>query len=99
METLCHKKPQLLEHGIILLQDNATPLRHCDVQNLVQCWGWDVLAHPPYSPDIAQCDDWLLTHVKEYLWGKQFELKDDVNIAAKPLYTIRARMYTQLHLI
>jgi hypothetical protein len=30
------KQPELLEHGVILLQDNATPHRHRDVQNLVQ---------------------------------------------------------------
>ena len=44
---LHHKQPELLEHGVILLQDNATPHRYCDVQNLVQRWGWEVLAHPP----------------------------------------------------
>jgi hypothetical protein len=80
-EALHHKLPELLELGIILLQDNATPLHHCDVQNFMQCWGWDVLAHPPFSPDLAPCDYWLLTHVKEYLWGKWFKLEDDANIA------------------
>jgi hypothetical protein len=44
---LRHKQPDLLEHGAILLQDNATPHRHHDVQNLVQRWGWEVLARPP----------------------------------------------------
>jgi hypothetical protein len=43
-----HKQPELLEHGVILLQDNGTPQHHHDVPNLVQCWGWQVLAHPPY---------------------------------------------------
>lgn len=42
-----------------------------------------MLAHPPYSPVLALCDDWLLAHVKEYLWGKRFELEDDINIAVK----------------
>jgi hypothetical protein len=32
------KQPELLERGAILLQDNATPHRHRDVQNLVQRW-------------------------------------------------------------
>jgi hypothetical protein len=36
---LCHKQPELLERVAILLQDNTTPHRHCDVQNLVQRWG------------------------------------------------------------
>jgi len=40
-----HKQLELLEHGVIWLQDNVTLHRHCDVQNLVHCWGWEVLAH------------------------------------------------------
>jgi hypothetical protein len=36
---LHRKQPELLERGAILLQDNATPHRHHDVQNLVQRWG------------------------------------------------------------
>jgi len=40
-----HKQLELLEHGVILLQDNVTPHRHCVVQNLVQRWGREVLVH------------------------------------------------------
>jgi transposase len=78
---LRRKQPELLERGAILLQDNATPHRHCDVQNLVQRWGWEVLAHPPYSPDFAPCDYWLFSRVKEHVWGKRFESEDDINTA------------------
>ena len=52
----CYKQPGRLEHGVILLQDNATPHCHRDVQNLVQCLDWEVLVHPPYSPDLTPCD-------------------------------------------
>jgi hypothetical protein len=48
MRPVIHRKQlELLEHGVILLHDNATPHCYCDVQNLVQRWGWEVLAHPP----------------------------------------------------
>jgi len=40
-----------------------------------------VLAHPPYSPDLAPCDYQLLAHVKVYLWGKRFKSEYDANIA------------------
>jgi hypothetical protein len=36
------KQPELLEHGVVLLQDSATPHRHRDVQNVVQRRGWEV---------------------------------------------------------
>jgi hypothetical protein len=36
--TVCHEQPELTEHGVILLQHNAEPHCHHDMQNLVQCW-------------------------------------------------------------
>jgi transposase len=60
-----------------LLQDHATSHHHCDVQNLVQGWGWEVLALPLYSPDLAPYDYWLFACVKEHLWGQQLKLEDD----------------------
>ena len=80
-KALCRKQPELLERGAILLQDNVTPHRHRDVQNLEQRCGWEVLAHPPYSPDLAPCDYWLFSHVKEHLRGKGFDSEDDINTA------------------
>jgi len=58
------KQPELLEHGVILLQDSATLHRHRDVQSLVQQRGWEVLTHPPYLPYFAPCDYWLFAHVE-----------------------------------
>jgi histone-lysine N-methyltransferase SETMAR len=78
---LRRKPPALLERGAILFQDNATPHRQRDVQNLVQRWGWEVLAHPPYSPDLAPFDYWLFSRVKKHLRGKRFESEDDINHA------------------
>jgi hypothetical protein len=64
------KQPELLEHNVILLQENATPHCHCDLQNLVQRWGWEVLAHPRCCPHLAPCDCWLFARVKEHIQGK-----------------------------
>jgi transposase len=46
------QQAELLEHSAIVCQDKEIPHRHCDVQNLVQHWGSEMLAHPPYSPDM-----------------------------------------------
>jgi transposase len=40
-----------------------------------------VLALPPYSPDLAPCDYWLFSHVKEHLRGKRFVSEDNINTA------------------
>jgi len=43
-----HKQLELLVRGVILLHDDATPQHHCNVQYLVQRWGWEVLAHTTF---------------------------------------------------
>jgi hypothetical protein len=63
-----------------LLQDNATPHRHRDVQNLVQRWGWEVLHILP----TLQISPYMIIGcfcVKEHLQGKRFESEDDINTA------------------
>ncbi|GBP36329.1 Histone-lysine N-methyltransferase SETMAR [Eumeta japonica] len=34
--------------------------------------GIEILAHPPYSPDLAPCDFYLFSNIKEKLRGKWF---------------------------
>lgn len=92
---LHNEQPELLEHGITLLQDNATPHHNHDVQNLVHCWGWEVLAHPPYSSDLAACG---------YMWKNIFRVsslnwKMKPTLLALPLYIVGARMNTEQQLI
>jgi histone-lysine N-methyltransferase SETMAR len=52
--------------------------------------GWEVLPHPPYSPDVAPSDYHLFRSLRNFLLGKEFEDEEDVKraitsfIASKP---------------
>jgi histone-lysine N-methyltransferase SETMAR len=46
------KRPELLDNAIIL-HDNATSHTADTVRRCLQRWGWEVLQHPPYSPDLV----------------------------------------------
>jgi hypothetical protein len=86
---LCCKQLELLEHGFILLQDNATPHHNHDVQILVQQWGWNMLAYPSYSPYLTPCDYWLFEHMKENLRGSVNELNWKMtSTLSLPLYIV-----------
>lgn len=50
---LCQKQAQLLQYGVTLFQNNATPHYHHIVQALLQDWEWEILKHPPYSLDLV----------------------------------------------
>ena len=46
------KSPERLDNAIIL-HGNATAHTAATVQRHLQRWSWDVLPHPPYSPDLS----------------------------------------------
>jgi len=39
---------------------------------------WDILDHPPYSPDFTPSDFHLFFHLKKRLAGKKFDDDDEV---------------------
>ena len=80
---LRRRRPALLAEGVILLHDNARPhLKACVVEMLVR-WEWEVLSHPPYSPDLSPCDFFLFSAIKEELRGRRFQTEEEINTAWK----------------
>ncbi|GFS03474.1 histone-lysine N-methyltransferase SETMAR [Elysia marginata] len=77
-DAIRRKRPGQLTKGVILQHDNATP----HTARVTQCWlekyGWDILSHPPHSPDLAPSDYHLFGPLKHELAGKQEELVDHV---------------------
>jgi histone-lysine N-methyltransferase SETMAR len=55
------------------LHDEARP--HISAQTAVwlQKWKWELLQHPPHSPDLAPSDFYLFEPFKNILSGKRFE--------------------------
>jgi [histone H3]-lysine36 N-dimethyltransferase SETMAR len=63
---------------VILLHDNARPHVHSIVKKYLEGVNWEVLAHPPYSPDIAPSDFHLFRSMKIALSGERFSSGEDL---------------------
>ena len=74
------KRPELLQRGVILHHDNAPAHRKNEVINLLDDWDWEILQHPPYSPDLAPADFFLFPKLKENMRGTRFEDSDAINL-------------------
>ncbi|PNF37863.1 hypothetical protein B7P43_G07421 [Cryptotermes secundus] len=48
------------------------------VADLFDRWGWEVLYHPPYSPDLRPCDFDLIPKMKEPLRGIRFRTVPEI---------------------
>lgn len=62
---------------IILLHDGARPHVAAPVKTYLETLKWEVLPHPPYSPDIAPSDYHLFRSMAHGLSGQRFASEDD----------------------
>jgi len=62
-------RPDLLENGVLILHDNARPHLGKDVRKLLDRYSWEVLPHPPYSPDMSPPDFDLFPKLKINMRG------------------------------
>ena len=78
---LRRKCPHFLQNLRIILQDNAWVHTAHPLADLYGCWGWEVLFHPPHSPDISPCDYNLIPKLKEPLHDIRFQTAPDILLA------------------
>ncbi|GFV45018.1 histone-lysine N-methyltransferase SETMAR [Trichonephila clavipes] len=65
------KRPALASRkGIAFHYDNARKHTAMVTQQKLNALGWEVLDHPPYSPDIAPSDYYLFRSLQNCLMGK-----------------------------
>ena len=62
-------------------QDKTTTLgghTAAAITDLLRRWIWEILEHPPYSPDRSYCDYYLFANVKEPLRGTRYNTRDEL---------------------
>ena len=71
------KRPDL-QGKVILLHDNARPHVAKIVKIAIKELEWEILLHPPYSPDIAPSDYHLFRSMSNQMRGVTFSDEDDL---------------------
>lgn len=76
---LQQKRPELVNRKrVVFHHDNARPHTSLKTKTKLKSLGWEVMQHPPYSPDLAPSDYHLFRSLQDNLDGKRFETVDDV---------------------
>lgn len=75
-DALAEKRPH--RHHQIYLHDNARPHTAQLTQQKLEELGWEVLPHPPYSPDLAPSDYKAFRSLQNWLHGKEFATEDEL---------------------
>ena len=73
------KRPELVNRkGVIFHYDNATPHTSLTTRQKLLRLSWEVMLHPPYSPDLAPLDYYLFRSLQNSLNGKSFNDEEAV---------------------
>jgi len=76
-EAIAQKRPALANRrGIVFHQDNARPHTSIVTRQKLRELGWEVLMHPPYSPDLAPSDYHLFLSMANDFAGEKFASRE-----------------------
>jgi hypothetical protein len=62
-------------------------------QQQIKALNWEVLDHPPYSPDLAPSDYHLFRSMQNHLYNKKFERFEEVNDAILAYFESKPRNF------
>jgi len=70
---IIEKRPELVNRrSVVFHQDNARPHTSLVTRQKLMELGWELMLHPPYSPDLAPSDYYLFRSLQNYLNDKTF---------------------------
>ncbi|KAJ7344747.1 hypothetical protein JRQ81_000697 [Phrynocephalus forsythii] len=92
-DALKQKQHGMISKGICLLADNA-PI-HTAQASVVTAHrlGYELLQHPPYSPDPAPSDFFPLPEMKKPLHGRRFDDREDVIFEVEQCFSSKAEAF------
>ena len=77
-QEIARKMQGKLTQCVLLLQDKAHAHTSQVVMTAATECGFEILPYPPYSPDMAPCDFYLIPKLKSHLPGTQYGSNDGV---------------------
>ena len=85
------KRPE--RHKVRLLHDNAKPHISKVTRQKLEELGWQVLPHPPYSPDLAPSDYHLFRSLRNHLSEKHFDDQDHLKLDLETFFHSHSKKF------
>ncbi|GBP74279.1 Histone-lysine N-methyltransferase SETMAR [Eumeta japonica] len=84
------KRPELIKSkSVVFHRDNARPHAFLATHKILRGFGWEVLMHPPYRPDLVPSDFHLFLPLQNSLRGSHWP---SCTIASALVFTSRDRL-------
>ena len=92
---MCRTRPSktLSRNRIVFHHDNARPHSSLATRQKLLELGWDVLPHPPYSPDLAPSDYHLFRSLQNFLNGQKFQDGKEVKTQLEQFFALKNKEF------
>lgn len=90
---IAKKRPHLKKKKVLFHQDNAPCHKSMKTMAKLHELGFELLPHPPYSPDLAPSDFFLFSGLKRMLAGKKFKTDEEVISETEAYFEGKDRSY------
>jgi len=88
------KRPELVNRkGVVFHHDNARPHTSLQTRQKLLELSWDILPHPPYSPDLAPSDYHLFRSLQNSLNGRRFTSEEDIKRHLKQFFSEKDKKF------
>ena len=77
-ESIKKKRPGMITKGVLFHQDNAPAHSSMLAMATIRDCGFQLVPHPPYSPDLAPSDFHLFPNLKKDLAGQRYTTDEEV---------------------
>jgi len=81
------------QQKVYFLHDNARPHVAKETRQKLLEFGWEVLPHPPYSPDLAPTDYYLFRSLSNHLQDRSFDDIVDVKTCLTEFFASKPREF------
>lgn len=94
-EEIAEKRPHMKKKKVLFHQDNAPCHKSMKTMAKFNELGFELLPHPPYSPDLAPSDFFLFSDLKRMLAGKKFKSNEEVITETEAYFKAKDKSYYQ----
>lgn len=92
-DEIAKKRPHLKKKKVLFHQDNAPCHKSMKTMAKLHELGFELLPHPPYSPDLAPSDFFLFSDLKRMLAGKKFKADEEVIAETEAYFEAKDKSY------
>lgn len=92
---LREKRKRTQRKNILFLHDNAPAHKAHKSMNKLEQLRYELVEHPPYSPDLAPSDYYLFPNLKKMLQGRRFTSNEEVETQTNAYFEALPKLYYQ----